>query len=168
MNELIDVMHAPVCGRPLSVSHDRRALSDSMKGLPMELAPALNFRRFFHNAFLRGAGIAIGIVIVLAWDSVRSHSSLTDGLPTTWQGASTEFDKRIRARFPLGMPAGDFIRELSNEGFKPMWFVSGGYYGAVRSEGWVLCRVSARVYWGLGPDDTLAYVDGKYREEGCL
>ncbi|MEX5571580.1 hypothetical protein Q1J52_01430 [Pseudomonas lijiangensis] len=120
------------------------------------------------NAVLYSGGIAIGIVVVLLWDSVRSPSSLTDGLPPEWNNAAEQFGSRLRTRFPVGMPAEDFIRELNNEGFKPTWFVSGGYYGAVRKEGSIPCRVSARVYWRLGPGDTLAFVGGDYREEGCL
>ncbi|MCQ2996414.1 hypothetical protein NLO95_20120 [Pseudomonas syringae] len=134
----------------------------------MELAPGLNVIKFFRHAALYVSGVVIGVVIVMMWDSVRSPSFLTDGLPTSWNGASAEFDSRLRARFPLGMPAGDFIRELNKEGFKPTWFESAGYYGAVRREGWIPCRVTARVRWQPGPGDTLAYVDGNYREEGCL
>ena len=125
-------------------------------------------RKLTKNAVLYSVGIAIGIVVVLLWDSVRSPSSLTDGLPHEWNNAAEQFGSRLRARFPVGMPAEDFIRELNSEGFKPTWFVSGGYYGAVRKEGSIPCRVSARVYWRLGPGDTLAFVGGDYREEGCL
>ncbi|MEN1835390.1 hypothetical protein AAIM60_21160 [Pseudomonas lijiangensis] len=125
-------------------------------------------RTLTKNAVLYSVGIAIGIVVVLLWDSVRSPSSLTDGLPREWNNAAEQFGSRLRTRFPVGMPAEDFIRELNSEGFKPTWFVSGGYYGAVRKEGSIPCKVSARVYWRLGPGDTLAFVGGDYREEGCL
>ncbi|WP_349970081.1 hypothetical protein [Pseudomonas caspiana] len=134
----------------------------------MELALAFNVRGILRSACLYGAGIIIGVVIVLMWDSVRSSSYLTDGLRTAWNGAPAEFESRLHARFPLGMPAGDMIRELNKEGFKPTWFEGAGYYGAVRREGWIPCRVTARVRWQLGPDDRLAYIDGNYQGQGCL
>lgn len=112
--------------------------------------------------------MVIGVVIVLMWDSVRTPSFLTKGLPTSWTDASAEFDRRLRVRFPLGMPAGDLIRALHKEGFKPTWFERAGYYGAVKPEGWLPCSVAARVRWQPGPGDTLAYIDGSYQEEGCL
>lgn len=117
---------------------------------------------------LFGSGVIVGLAIALWWATARPPSFLTKDLPLDWSAGSSEFDARIRARFPVGTPVGKFINALSAEGFEPTWSEQNGEYGAMRDESSFVCNIAARVYWRPGNDGTVSAVRGIRREEGCL
>ena len=114
------------------------------------------------------SGIIIGLTIVIVWVSARPPSRLTEGLPRGWGNASSQFDARLRARFPVGSSANALIDGLAAEGFTPTWFEADGEYGAKRDEGSFVCNVAARAFWRVGQTGTVSAVRGTYHEEGCL
>ncbi len=114
------------------------------------------------------SGIAVGFVLTSWWGALRPSSQLTEGLPSVFADASTEFDARVRARFPLGISVWKLADELQAEGFNPTWFEPTGEYGAKRTEDSFVCNIAARVYWRLAGNGTLSSVRGVYGEEGCL
>jgi hypothetical protein len=93
-------------------------------------------------------GIIIGLAVSLFLSSARSASSLTSGLPSGWGNASSQFDARIRSRFPIGSSAQNLIDGLGAEGFKPTWFETEGEYGAKRDEGSFVCNVADSILAG--------------------
>lgn len=114
------------------------------------------------------AGVAAGTTVACWWMARQPRSPLTAGLPADFVNASTEFDARIRAQFPLGMPIWKFTKRLEMEGFRPTWFVVNGESNAFRSSGNFVCNIAARVYWRAAQDGTLEAIRGVYQEEGCL
>jgi hypothetical protein len=114
------------------------------------------------------SGIIIGLAVALVWTSERPRSALTEGLPRGWNDASSQFDARIRSRFPIGSSAQKLIEGLGTEGFKPTWFETKGEYGAKRDEGSFVCNVAARVFWRVGQNGVVSAIRGTYQEEGCL
>lgn len=114
------------------------------------------------------AGLILGLFLALWWMTVRSPSPLTADLPSNWKAASQLFDRRVRARFPVGTPVWKLANGLEAEGFKPTWFETDGEYDAQRNEGNFVCNIVARVYWRVGKDGAVSAVRGLYREEGCL
>jgi hypothetical protein len=114
------------------------------------------------------SGIAIGLVAALCWTSARPSSALTKGLPSSWKDASSQFDARVRKRFPIGTSARKLTDGLDAEGFKPTWFETDGEYGAKRDEGRFPCNIVARVFWRAGQNGAVSAIRGTYNEEGCL
>lgn len=114
------------------------------------------------------SAIIIGLAIVTSWVSARPPSHLTAGLPRGWGKASSQFNARLRARFPVGSSANTLIDGLASEGFTPTWFEADGEYGAKRDESSFPCNVAARVFWRVGQTGTVSAVRGTYHEEGCL
>ena len=112
--------------------------------------------------------IGFGFVAVLCWTSARPPSSLTKGLPSGWNDATSQFDTRVRTRFPIGSSAQKLTDGLGAEGFKPTWFETGGEYGAKRDEGSFVCNIAARVFWRVGQNGAVSAIRGTYNEEGCL
>ena len=114
------------------------------------------------------SGIIIGFAIVVFWVLARPPSRLIEGLPRGWGNASSQFDARLKARFPVGSSTNAIIDGLAAEGFTPTWFEADGEYGAKRDEGSFVCNLAARVFWRVGQTGTVSAIRGTYREEGCL
>ncbi|MCW6528613.1 hypothetical protein NED98_00015 [Sphingomonas sp. MMSM20] len=114
------------------------------------------------------SGIVLGLAAALYWTTARPPSSLTKDLPGGWNDASSQFDARIRRRFPIGTSAQKLIDGLGAEGFQPTWFEAAGEYGAKRDEGSFVCKVAARVFWRLDQNGVVSAIRGTYHEEGCL
>ena len=113
-------------------------------------------------------GIVIGLAAAVLWISARPQSRLIEGLPRGWDKASSQFDARLRARFPVGSSANTLTDRLASEGFTPTWSEPDGEYGAKRDESSFPCNVVARVFWRVGQTGTVSAVRGTYHEEGCL
>jgi len=103
----------------------------------------------------------------------QPKSVLTEGLGgRTWEEASREFDRRIKARFPPGTPENAMALELRHQGFKRQdW--SYQKHGdematAFRSENNLVCNQVAFVDWRADSDGMIAAIRGEYRELGCL
>ncbi|WP_308813960.1 hypothetical protein [Sphingomonas sp. GV3] len=113
-------------------------------------------------------GIAVEFIAALCWKSARPSSSLTTDLPSAWSDASSQFDKRVKTRFPIGSSARNLTDELGAEGFKPTWFEAGGEDGAKRDEGSFVCNIAARVFWRVGQNGAVSAIHGTFNEEGFL
>lgn len=67
-------------------------------------------------------GIVVGLAVAFWWPTAPPPSPLMKGLSSNWKAASSQFDARIRVRFPTGTPIRELTNELGAEGFKPTWF----------------------------------------------
>ncbi|QKS01562.1 hypothetical protein F9288_19515 [Sphingomonas sp. CL5.1] len=125
-------------------------------------------RPFAREIIVFASGIVVGLAAALYWTTAQPPSPLTKNLPSGWNDASSQFDARIRRRFPIGTSAQKLIDELAAEGFKPTWFEAAGEYGAKREEGSFVCNIAARVFWRLDQNGAVLAIRGTYHEEGCL
>jgi hypothetical protein len=96
--------------------------------------------------------------------------ALTAGLHGKWETVSNEFDRRVKANFPIGIPVGQMGADLQREGFSRQDRDSSivQEHAAMRREDSFACRQAAYVYWRADGEDQLTAIRGEYREEGCL
>ncbi len=73
--------------------------------------------------------IVISIVGTAFWcfvhSDLRPSAPLTAGLHGPWAVLSTEFDRRVKAKFPLGSSEMDIETELQHQGFSRQDWYSG-------------------------------------------
>lgn len=97
-----------------------------------------------------------------------SHSTpsveLTKELSGTWEAVSAEFDRRVKAKFPIGTSEADMLRELRNQGFARQGLDN----QAKRHESDFACSKGAYVNWLTDKYGFVIFINGEYREEGCL
>ena len=99
----------------------------------------------------------------------RPQSALTANLSGGWDAANREFDRRIKARFPLGSTVDQLIANLSEQGFVAEWpDARFNEYAAYSDVGNWVCNIGAHVYWTVGENGRIRSIRGMYREEGCL
>jgi hypothetical protein len=98
---------------------------------------------------------------------------LTRGLSGAWAAISSEFNRRVIARFPVGSSADDMAHELEQEGFTDEDWQAAGYgprkneHVAVRRESDIACGELAAVYWTEDRQGRLTSIRGWYSEAGC-
>ena len=119
--------------------------------------------RCFRNVLLAIAALAIVLVAgwqLVGWVNDLRRPSLARHLPTNAQRAEKEFDRRVRARFPLGSSVAAMERALSQEGFGPAYaFKNSRYVRLDRSTG--LLEESFTVLWEAD-GDRMTTVHGSY------
>jgi hypothetical protein len=95
---------------------------------------------------------------------------LTKGLHGKWADVSKEFDLRVKAAFPLGLPVESMGDELSRQGFsREDWATSADKeHRAVRDESNFVCNQGAIIYWRANSEGKLTSIRGEYGERGCL
>ena len=89
-----------------------------------------------------------------------------------------EFDRRLRASFPIGSAASQLEGELERQGFvrldspaakgRPLAGGTKGEMVRMRPEDRFPCAQAAYVFWRTDNDGRLVAIRGDYREEGCL
>ena len=134
--------------------------------------------RLVNRALRVVAGIRIAAVLtiggLLGWSvlslALRPSTPLTMALPRDWQAARSEFDRRIKARFPLGSSARGMVAELQRQGFtRPTWDTPVTQeHQATRTKSTFVCIIVAEVGWRTNSDGRLMAVKGVYGEQGCL
>lgn len=124
------------------------------------------------SAVLITAIISIVGTVVFFIGQPRPSVPLTTRLDGSWETMNSEFDARVRARFPIGSTEHDMARELRGEGFiRDDWsfvITQGAEAKATRREDRVVCRQAAYIYWRANPQGRLTSIRGVYRVEGCL
>jgi len=97
-------------------------------------------------------------------------AALTTGLSGKWSVVSGEFDRRVKAAFPVGTPIGQMAADLQRQGFtRQDWDSSNDEeHEAVRREDNIVCRQAAYVHWRTDGEGRLTAVRGTYEEEGCV
>jgi hypothetical protein len=118
--------------------------------------------------------LVVLITLFIVWATIgfpepRPASSLTENLPARWDDATREFDRRLKARFPLGSSAAAMAQELQRQGFEPAaWTGLDPVTQALRDESNFVCTIRARVEWRTDEAGLLRSISGRYHEEGCL
>jgi hypothetical protein len=124
------------------------------------------------SAVLMTAIISFFITAIIFIGQPRPNVPLTTRLGGSWDAMSSEFDSRVRTRFPIGSTESDMARELRREGFiRDDWsFVigQGAEAKATRREDRVVCRQAAYIFWRADHEGRLTSIRGVYRVEGCL
>lgn len=94
---------------------------------------------------------------------------LTAGLSGEWKAISAEFDKRVKASFPVGSSEAQMGTTLQRQGFSRQDWASSVEHEhvAMRREDRFPCNQAAYVHWRADTDGHLTSVRGVYREEGC-
>jgi hypothetical protein len=132
---------------------------------------------FLFKIFLQITFAALLIVGTNIWCGLRSMEKapvpLTMGLGGEWAVVSKEFDRRVKAAFPLGSSVSDMGQELSRQGFiRQDWtdwtIISSQEHKAMRREDFIPCNKAAYVYWRADKEGKLISIRGEYNEEGCL
>jgi hypothetical protein len=94
------------------------------------------------------------------------------GLRGSWHSVSSEFNARVKKRFPVGSSEADMAEELRREGFlRNDWsYVNApaAEAEAMRREDGFPCNQAAYVYWRADISGKLTGIRALYREEGCL
>lgn len=102
----------------------------------------------------------------------KPKSALTEQLSGTWDQVSKEFDRRVKAQFPVGSAESAMTLALRRQGFERQdWtFRKAGddEARAFRSENNIVCNQGAFVYWRSDEAGAITSVRGEYRELGCL
>lgn len=138
-------------------------------------------RRWQKWAGLICAALLIALVSSCAtmlelWDPnalQKSNSTLTARLGgQTWEASSKEFDRRVKARFPVGTAESTMTLELRRQGFRRQdWSYEkhdDDEATAFRSENNFVCNQGAFVYWRADAAGNITTIRGEYRELGCL
>ena len=127
--------------------------------------------------------ITVLVCIALLWVIFRSKQTapLTANLPnvpTGWESMKVEFDRRLKASFPIGSAASQLEGELERQGFvrldspavkgRPLAVGTKGEVVRMRPEDRFPCDQAAYVFWRTDNDGRLVAIRGDYREEGCL
>ena len=136
---------------------------------PRRLKPVLAFVALAFMAL--AAFLAVSGPGQRVWAQIHGlqEGALAEGLGGLgWKQASTEFDARVRRRFPIGTPLGDMTEVLQGEGFVPTASELPGWGERVLRRDGPVCRVSARVLWQADAAARLTRIQGLYREDGCL
>jgi hypothetical protein len=132
------------------------------------------------SALARWAGrLAVCVVVAAvsscstwAWMTTRPRTAvpLTAGLSGKWEDLSNEFDRRVKADFPIGIPVEKMGAELQRQGFSRQDWSSSieTEHAAVRREDNGVCNQAAYVHWHADGEGRLTAARGVYREEGCL
>jgi hypothetical protein len=122
---------------------------------------------------------AVATLWITGWTPIKVYeppqprSSLTENLGgKTWAQSSAEVDRRVKARFPLGMPESAMTLEIQRQGFhRNDWTyqkTGNEEAAAFRSENTIICNTGAFVYWRTDASGNLASIRAEYREMGCL
>ena len=103
----------------------------------------------------------------------KPKSALTANLGgRTWEEASKEFDRRIKAQFPPGTVENAMTLELRRQGFKRQDWTYEKHDDdeatAFRSENSIACHQGAFVHWRADMGGLITTIHGEYRELGCL
>ena len=100
----------------------------------------------------------------------QPKAPLTTNLAGEWKILSAEFDRRVKAHFPIGTSVGEMGHELQKQGFSLADWGSAMDQERVavrREDNWV-CNQAAYVHWHADGNGRLTAIKGDYREEGCL
>lgn len=124
------------------------------------------------SAVLITAIVSIVVTVAIFIGQPRPSVPLTAGLDGGWDTINSDFDTRVRVRFPIGSSEVEMARELQREGFiRSDWsfaIADGAEAKATRREDRVICRQAAYIYWRATPQGRLTSIRGVYRVEGCL
>ncbi len=116
--------------------------------------------------------ISVSATVIFFIGQPRPDVPLTASLDGNLDTINSEFDTRVRARFPIGSSEYDMARELQREGFiRDDWsFVVAqrAEAKATRREDRVVCRQAAYIYWRANREGRLMSIRGVYRVERCL
>lgn len=72
---------------------------------------------------------------------------IADKLPSNVRQAEPEFDRRVKAAFPIGIPEGDMILKLQGDGFKISPPGPDGYRSGDIKRGDFICQTIWSVRW---------------------
>jgi hypothetical protein len=97
----------------------------------------------------------------------HSLPALVATLPGDESEFSSEFDERIRTRFPLGASEDKLIAYLAAEKFMPEWRRRDDPNASVFLWNGLLCQKTIRVIWRADAAGLLGAVNGTY-ESSCL
>lgn len=97
-------------------------------------------------------------------------TSLTVNLSGSRRDVSSEFDRRVKARFPIGSTVSEMGASLHRQGFSRQDWSSSveREHVAIRREDNFVCKQIAYVYWHDDGENHLTSIRGVYRDEGCL
>jgi hypothetical protein len=109
-------------------------------------------------------------VVYMTLPRPKPEVPLTAGLSGEWATISTEFDRRVRSRFPMGSPESEMGAELQRQAFSRQDWTSSDdlEHEAMRREDFIPCRQAAYIYWRADSAGRIIAIRGLYREEGCL
>lgn len=118
------------------------------------------------------AVLAAGATALWMWSSpIREPSPpLVAGLKGGWAEVSVAFDRRVRARFPIGMADQDLGAELQRQGFtRKDWSSSpAAEHLAIFERDELICRESFEVYWRVDATGRLTSVRGDHPAAACV
>ncbi|MTD94047.1 hypothetical protein GIW81_06815 [Hyphomicrobium sp. xq] len=123
------------------------------------------------------AAASIGLLMAdEAWDKYQfaRRSPLAADLPPEFALASQAFPSRILGRFPIGTPAAEFVKELTQQGFSSenvyhdsFWLKHGPRLPNLLTltpgpGGSFACRLVWNVAWRADEADRIAELDAEY------
>jgi hypothetical protein len=111
-----------------------------------------------------------GTVVYMTLPRPKPQVQLTAGLSGEWATINTEFDRRVRSRFPVGSPESEMGAELQKQGFSRQDWTSSDdlEHEAMRREDFIPCGKAAYIYWHADGQGHITAIKGQYRQEGCL
>ncbi|RFB80650.1 hypothetical protein [Methylovirgula sp. 4M-Z18] len=118
----------------------------------------------------------IAIVAALIWGlTVFPHlpmlafkSQLVAHLRCVWEAKESEFDRRVRAAFPMGSSAQRMVAELRQQGFSEhSESLMNDDYVMMRGEIGSGCEIGAQVFWRSAERGQSSEVEGWYGLGNC-
>ena len=129
-------------------------------------------------ALIIAVASAIATLWITGWTLFKPYvpptprSVLTEQLSGPWDQVSKEFDRRVKAAFPIGTAESAMTLALRRQGFERQdWTfrkTGNDEAQAFRSENNWVCNQGAFVYWRSDEAGNIASIRGEYRELGCL
>ena len=130
-------------------------------------------------AMIIAVASAVATLWITGWTPIKPYvppkpeAALTEHLGgKTWDEASREFDRRVKARFPVGTAESAMTLDLRRQGFERNdWTyrkTDNEEATAYRSESNFICNIGAFVYWRSDQTGNISAIRAEYRQMGCL
>lgn len=110
----------------------------------------------------------IGYIFGWAQQWEKPKPPLVRDLPGEWAKAEVEFDRRVKAEFPVGSDERALIGELRHQGFRPNWTTDGARRSANLDLSTMICAIHAEIEWTADGRGKITSIEGKYPPGGCL
>lgn len=110
--------------------------------------------------------LAVVLLLIIAGIAIMlletPRPPLADNLPKNVAMAKKEFARRVEYQFPIGSDEDELIKELSRQGFRPLWKRRDGDNIAAVERGDFLCNESWKVIWRSDQSGKIAKIYGNF------
>jgi hypothetical protein len=107
--------------------------------------------------------LAMGVAVLAIYVSEPRGPAITLDMPNNVTEAKAEFQRRVEAKYPIGMAEPALVSQLTQAGFE----LRPGYRTAHYSRSATICSLHWEIFWEPGADEAVTSIRGDYYES-CL